>query len=105
MSIASTPQREGRLVKPEARGLINSCRTGFETSSFRTGWTLPAWGGVRKTFFVRGRKRMSASEETLTNMGQGAGVSEEAGGQSGSSVNVGQTERWVSAVGGGALAL
>jgi len=47
---------------------------------------------------------MAASEETLINIGQGI----EAGGageQSGSSVNVGQTERWVSAVGGGALAL
>jgi uncharacterized membrane protein len=48
---------------------------------------------------------MAASEETLTNIGQGTGVLEEAGRQSGSSVNVGQTERWVSAVGGGALAL
>ncbi|HEV7891091.1 MAG TPA: SRPBCC family protein [Pyrinomonadaceae bacterium] len=47
---------------------------------------------------------MAASEETLTNIGQGI----ETGGtgeQSGSSVNVGQTERWISAVGGGALAL
>lgn len=47
---------------------------------------------------------MAASEETLTNIGQVI----EAGGageQSGSSVNVGQTERWISAVGGGALAL
>src|SRR5215218_11509727 len=47
---------------------------------------------------------MAASEETLINIGQGI----EAGGageESGSSVNVGQTERWVSAVGGGALAL
>ncbi|HVF44229.1 MAG TPA: SRPBCC family protein [Pyrinomonadaceae bacterium] len=48
---------------------------------------------------------MAASEETLTNIGQGASASEGAGEQSGSSVNVGQTERWVSALGGGALAL
>jgi uncharacterized membrane protein len=48
---------------------------------------------------------MAASEETLTNIGQGGGALEGAGEQSGSSVNVGQTERWVSAVGGGALAL
>lgn len=48
---------------------------------------------------------MAASEETLTNIGQGIGAAEEAGAQSGSSVNVGQTERWVSALGGGALAL
>ena len=47
---------------------------------------------------------MAASEETLINIGQGV----ETGGtgeSTGSSVNVGQTERWVSAVGGGALAL
>lgn len=48
---------------------------------------------------------MAASEETLTNIGQGIGTGEGAGEQSGSSVNVGQTERWVSALGGGALAL
>jgi uncharacterized membrane protein len=48
---------------------------------------------------------MAASEETLTNMGQGAGALEEAGARSGSSINVGQTERWASAIGGGALAL
>ena len=48
---------------------------------------------------------MAASEETLTNIGRGTGALEGAGEQSGSSVNVGQTERWVSAVGGGALAL
>jgi uncharacterized membrane protein len=48
---------------------------------------------------------MAASEETLTNIGQGTGVLGEAGESSGSSVNVGQTERWVSALGGGALAL
>jgi uncharacterized membrane protein len=48
---------------------------------------------------------MAASEETLTNIGQGAGVSGEAGESSASSVNVGQTERWASALGGGALAL
>src|ERR1044072_1343504 len=48
---------------------------------------------------------MGASEETLTNIGQGIGTAEGAGEQTGSSVNVGQTERWVSALGGGALAL
>ena len=48
---------------------------------------------------------MAASEETLTNIGQGTGVLGEAGESSGSSVNVGQTERWASALGGGALAL
>jgi uncharacterized membrane protein len=48
---------------------------------------------------------MAASEETLTNIGQGTGAMEEAGEQSSPSINVGQTERWVSAVGGGALAL
>jgi uncharacterized membrane protein len=48
---------------------------------------------------------MAASEETLTNIGQGTGTTEEAGERTGSSVNVGQTERWASAIGGGALAL
>ena len=48
---------------------------------------------------------MAASEETLTNIGQGASALEGTGEQPGSSVNVGQTERWVSALGGGALAL
>ena len=61
---------------------------------------------------------MAASEDTLTNAGQaitnsgqaitGGGQSAgEAGGgeRSGAAVNVGQTERWASAVGGGALAL
>ncbi len=48
---------------------------------------------------------MAASEETLTNIGQGSVAAEESGGQTGSSINVGQTERWISAVGGGALAL
>ena len=48
---------------------------------------------------------MAASEETLTNIGQGIGTAEGAGEKSGSSVNVGQTERWISALGGGALAL
>ena len=48
---------------------------------------------------------MAASEETLTNIGQGTGVLGEAGESPASSVNVGQTERWVSALGGGALAL
>jgi uncharacterized membrane protein len=46
---------------------------------------------------------MAASEETLSNIGTEA--AQGAGGESGSSVNVGQTERWISAVGGGALAL
>jgi uncharacterized membrane protein len=61
---------------------------------------------------------MAASEETLTNAGQaitdsgqaltsGGQASGEAGGgeSSAASVNVGQTERWASAIGGGALAL
>jgi uncharacterized membrane protein len=60
---------------------------------------------------------MAASEDTLTNAGQaitnggraskgGVQASGESGGeQTGASVNVGQTERWASAVGGGALAL
>src|ERR1051325_8669664 len=48
---------------------------------------------------------MAASEETLTNIGQGSVAAEESGGQTGSSINVGQTERWISALGGGALAL
>jgi uncharacterized membrane protein len=47
---------------------------------------------------------MAASEETLTNIGQGVETGG-AGESKGSSVNVGQTERWASAVGGGALAL
>ena len=47
---------------------------------------------------------MSASEDTLINIGQGVETGG-AGESTGSSVNVGQTERWVSAVGGGALAL
>jgi uncharacterized membrane protein len=47
---------------------------------------------------------MAASEETLTNIGQGIETGG-AGESAGSSANVGQTERWVSAVGGGALAL
>ncbi|MDQ3803520.1 MAG: SRPBCC family protein [Acidobacteriota bacterium] len=45
---------------------------------------------------------MAASEETLTNVGA-AGVESSGARQSG--VNVGRAERWVSAVGGGALAL
>src|ERR671939_1070996 len=45
---------------------------------------------------------MAASEEALTNVGQ---AKEETGEQSSPVVNVGQTERWVSAIGGGALAL
>lgn len=47
---------------------------------------------------------MSASEETLTNVRQ-SGIDAAGGRPSGSSVNVGQVERWASAVGGGALAL
>lgn len=47
---------------------------------------------------------MAASEETLVNIGQGVETGG-AGESTGSSVNVGQTERWASAVGGGALAL
>lgn len=47
---------------------------------------------------------MAASEETLTNIGQGIETGG-AGERSGSSLNVGQTERWISALGGGALAL
>jgi uncharacterized membrane protein len=51
---------------------------------------------------------MSAREETLTNIGTDIGP---AGGEltgakpTGSSINVGQVERWASAVGGGALAV
>src|SRR5438105_15625219 len=47
---------------------------------------------------------MAASEEALTNVGQ---AKEESGASEQSSpvVNVGQTERWASAIGGGALAL
>jgi uncharacterized membrane protein len=49
---------------------------------------------------------MAASEETLTNIGQGTEATEAAAGaRAGSSVNVGQMERWASAIGGGALAL
>ncbi len=61
---------------------------------------------------------MAASEETLTNAGQAltnsgqaltGGVQAtgeaEGGERQGASVNVGQTERWASAIGGGALAL
>ncbi|HWS53950.1 MAG TPA: SRPBCC family protein [Pyrinomonadaceae bacterium] len=47
---------------------------------------------------------MAASEETLTNVGT-AGLEASGGTQSAASVNVGQIERWASAVGGGALAL
>jgi uncharacterized membrane protein len=47
---------------------------------------------------------MAASEETLTNAGA-TGLEASGGGPSATSVNVGQVERWVSAVGGGALAL
>jgi uncharacterized membrane protein len=47
---------------------------------------------------------MAASEETLTNMGQ-TGSELTGASQAGSSINVGQIERWASAVGGGALAL
>lgn len=59
---------------------------------------------------------MAASEDTLTNAGQaitnsgqaltgGVQAGESGGAQAGASVNVGQTERWASAIGGGALAL
>jgi len=61
---------------------------------------------------------MAASEETLTNAGQaltnsgqaltgGVQATDEADGgeRQGATVNVGQTERWASAIGGGALAL
>lgn len=48
---------------------------------------------------------MAANEKALNNVGQG-GAQEPGGAErSGSSVNVGQAERWASAVGGGALAL
>jgi len=47
---------------------------------------------------------MAAREETLTTMGAGQELTG-AGEQSGPSINLGQTERWISAVGGGALAL
>ena len=47
---------------------------------------------------------MAASEETLTNVGQ-AGLETGGASQAGSSVNVGQVERWASALGGGALAV
>ena len=65
--------------------------------------------------FHEGEKVIAASEETLSNIGQGIGKSGETGAQSSppetgaqsnsSGVNVGQTERWISALGGGALAL
>jgi len=47
---------------------------------------------------------MASREETLTNAGQITGLTgtDE---PTGSDVNIGQTERWVSAIGGGALAL
>ena len=47
---------------------------------------------------------MASREETLTNAGQITGLTgtDE---QTGTDVNIGQTERWVSAIGGGALAL
>ncbi len=47
---------------------------------------------------------MASREETLTNAGQITGLTgtDE---QTGPDVNIGQTERWVSAIGGGALAL
>src|ERR1043165_399930 len=61
---------------------------------------------------------MAASEETLTNAGQaltnsgqaltgGVQATDETDGgeRQGATVNVGQTERWASAIGGGALAL
>src|SRR5207248_7381524 len=47
---------------------------------------------------------MAASEEALTNVGQ-AKEESGTGEQSSPVVNVGQTERWASAIGGGALAL
>ncbi|MCA1632315.1 MAG: SRPBCC family protein [Acidobacteria bacterium] len=47
---------------------------------------------------------MASREETLTNSGKSFDLTG-AGEGSGASVNVGQTERWVSAIGGGALAL
>jgi len=46
---------------------------------------------------------MAANEETLTSLGQAGG--ELTGGKPGSPVNVGQVERWASALGGGALAV
>lgn len=49
---------------------------------------------------------MASREETLTNTGQVAGLTGTTGEpETGSDVNIGQTERWVSAIGGGALAL
>jgi uncharacterized membrane protein len=54
---------------------------------------------------------MAASEDRLTNAGQGVLGGVQAAGESGEqqqsamSVNVGQAERWASAIGGGALAL
>src|SRR5256714_11644454 len=47
---------------------------------------------------------MAASEEALTNVGR-AKEESGAGERSSAVVNVGQTERWASAIGGGALAL
>ncbi|HVF56464.1 MAG TPA: SRPBCC family protein [Pyrinomonadaceae bacterium] len=47
---------------------------------------------------------MSASAE-LTNPAGGVGELTNQGGQTGGGINVGQAERWVSAIGGGALAL
>ena len=47
---------------------------------------------------------MAASEETLTNLGPSGGEIT-GGSQPGSSINVGQVERWASALGGGALAV
>jgi uncharacterized membrane protein len=47
---------------------------------------------------------MASREETLTNAGEGFNLTG-AGEQGSTSVNVGQAERWVSAIGGGTLAL
>ncbi|MBA3243204.1 MAG: SRPBCC family protein [Acidobacteria bacterium] len=47
---------------------------------------------------------MATREEALTNSGEGFDLTA-TGVESGSSVNVGQTERWVSTIGGGALAI
>jgi uncharacterized membrane protein len=47
---------------------------------------------------------MAASEETLTNLGPSGGEIT-GGSRPGSSINVGQVERWASALGGGALAV
>ena len=48
---------------------------------------------------------MSASEETLTNVGQNLDLTAGGEGEGATGTNVGQAERWISAVGGGALAL